>query len=297
MNLLLLTNKNFLKGFLVFSYFCMTNILSASTVGDSIHYLTPKDTIFLEVGKYQEKVFQHTVSEKQTLYSLSKFYGLSLELLYYYNPFLRTKVLSIDDKLTIPIPNRSIIRYKNKKFKQEEHVPIIYRVQKGDNLFRIARVHFRMPVDSVMSRNQLSDYTIHIGQELLLGWMNINGIPEKYQRTKNHLEKLRNQANARKFESIRARSGKKAYYEQGVAYWQKDAQVKTSLYALHRTAAINTTIAVENPMQKKTILVKVIGRIPVTAYSREVILVLSPTAARQLGAKDARFFVKIKYLR
>ena len=297
MNLRLQMNKNLLKTFLAFSCIFIVNNLSATCPGDSIHYLTPKDTIFLEVGKYQEKVFQHTVSEKQTLYSLAKFYGLSLDLLYYYNPFLRSKVLSIDDKLTIPIPNRVIIRYKNKRFKQEEHVPIFYRVQKGDNLFRIARVHFKMPVDSVMARNHLTSYTIHIGQKLQLGWMSIKGIPEKYQRTKNHLEKMRNLANMRKFDSIRAKSGRKVYYEQGVAYWQKDSTVKTSLYALHRKAAINTIIAVENPMQKKTILVKVIGRIPETAYSREVIMVLSPSAARQLGAKDARFFVKIKYLR
>ncbi|MEL6844927.1 MAG: LysM peptidoglycan-binding domain-containing protein [Bacteroidota bacterium] len=264
---------------------------------DSIIYLSAKDTIFLQVGDFQEKLFTHTVRQKQTLYSIAKFYGLSLSTLYFYNPKMANKVLSIDDQLTIPLPNRSILRYKTRQFNESEYIPVIYTVRPGDNLFRIARVHFKMPVDSVMLRNNLSSHNIHVGQQLQLGWVSIKGIPAKYQQNKGNLERIRNERTKQEFATYTAKRGKRAREERGIAYWQKNAREQTQLFALHRTAAINSKISVENPMQKKIVLVRVIGRIPERAYGNEVKIVLSRAAAVQLGAKDEKFFVRLQYLR
>ena len=48
-------------------------------------------------------------------------------------------------------------------------------------------------------------------------------------------------------------------------------------------------------MNFKTLYAKVIGKIPQNAFGDEVIIIVSPSVAKQLGAKDERFFVKIKY--
>ena len=271
--------------------------LKATNLLDSLNFLSAKDTIFIEVTPTQEKTFQHIVKEKQTLYSLAKFYGLTVETIYYYNPPLKNKVLSIDDRITIPLPNRSILRYKTMKFDPREYIPVCYKVKPGDNLFRISKVHFKMPIDSVILRNNLSSHVLSVGQILQLGWVSIKGIPAKYQMTKAHIERLKNEKTQQRFEFLRVKSGKKSYQEHGVAVWQKDAHGQTPLYALHRRAALNSFIAVENPMQKKIVLVKVIGRLPERAYGREIMIVLSKAAAQQLGAKDKRFFVKLKYMR
>ena len=58
-----------------------------------------------------------------------------------------------------------------------------------------------------------------------------------------------------------------------------------------------TIIEVLNPMTNRTVYVKVIGKIPDTAYRDEVAVILSPLAAKLLGAIDPRFFVKVKYHR
>jgi len=47
-------------------------------------------------------------------------------------------------------------------------------------------------------------------------------------------------------------------------------------------------------MSSRTLYAKVIGRIP-EGYERNIEVVLSPEAARKLGARDPRFFVKTKY--
>jgi len=272
-------------------------LTSAISSLDSIQLLSPKDTIFITVGDYQEKLFTHHVKEKQTLYSISKFYGISLEVLYYYNQKYRNKVLSIDDQLTIPLPNRSIMRYKTARFNESEYIPVCYKVSPGDNLFRIARVQFKMPVDSVMLRNNLPTHKIYVGQILQLGWVSLKGIPAKYQQNKRNLQRIQQETIKRRFKGYTAAKRKKSYNDQGVGVWQKNAKSQTQLFALHRTAELNSLISVENPMQKKIVLVKVIGRVPERAYGREVKIVLSRAAALKLGAKDERFFVKIKYLR
>ena len=53
---------------------------------------------------YQEKIFEHHISSKQTLYSLSKFYGLSLSEVYYYNPEFQGSY-SIKTVLPVLVPD------------------------------------------------------------------------------------------------------------------------------------------------------------------------------------------------
>jgi rare lipoprotein A (peptidoglycan hydrolase) len=68
------------------------------------------------------------------------------------------------------------------------------------------------------------------------------------------------------------------------------------LYALHRDAAIGTIISVTNPMSNRTVYAKVIARVP-DGYERNVEVILSPEAARKIGALDPKFFVKVKYFK
>ncbi|NJN34535.1 MAG: hypothetical protein HC817_10045 [Saprospiraceae bacterium] len=48
-------------------------------------------------------------------------------------------------------------------------------------------------------------------------------------------------------------------------------------------------------MNGKTALAKVIGKMPENAYDRETVVVIAPSVAKLLGARDAKFFVKIRY--
>jgi rare lipoprotein A (peptidoglycan hydrolase) len=84
---------------------------------------------------------------------------------------------------------------------------------------------------------------------------------------------------------------------QGVAVWKKEAREDSDLYALHRYAKINSIVAVKNPMNNRVVYAKVIGKMPDTTYDNNVAVVLSPLAAKLLGAVDPRFFVRVTYLK
>jgi len=281
------------KIFFIF-LFCYSFSATAIT-GDSLNYLTAKDTIFLSIGAFGEKYFIHEMAPKQTLYSLARFYGLSVAELQYFNSGLDPKAVRVGSQIRVPVPNRAIKRYQQAGFNANEHVPVYYVVKKGDTMFRIAKRHFKMPVEEVMIRNQLVDHTLKSGQTLLVGWLSMNGIPDSLRHSvSGPLE----QRNAKLRDAYLSElGGKKEIEHHGVAAWPKEQENKGDFYALHRYAPINSTISVYNPMSRRTVYAKVIGRVPETAYQPEVIVIVSPLAAELLGAIDARFFVKVKYHR
>lgn len=269
--------------------------LNAQATGDSLRYLLPKDTILLTIGESEEKFFEHRMERKQTLYSLARFYGLSVEELYYFNPGLKEKTIAPGQIVKVSIPNRAIKRYKDKGFQNAKHVSVYYKVKKGDTMFRVCKLYFRMPMEEVMERNKLTSTTLKDGQLIHVGWMSIEGIPPESRQYANSDPNSRsNEAMYRVYN--REGKDKKQIEHQGVAYWQKNSREDSDLYALHRSATINSVISVNNPMSKRTVYVKVIGRIPDTVYGDDVVVVLSPIAAKLLNAKDPRFFVKVKYI-
>ncbi len=147
-------------------------VSSLHATGDSLRYLTPRDTIFLTVSG-NEKFFEHKVVMGQTIFSLAKFYGVNMDVLRYYNPSLNFNAVSIGQKVKIPIPNRAIIRYKPAKFNPKLYAPVFYRIKPGDNLFRICRVYFKMPEDTILARGKLGKEKIQPGKLLPIGWIKL----------------------------------------------------------------------------------------------------------------------------
>lgn len=269
-------------------------VLSGLTAQDSAPLpkplIRPADSVFMELHA-QRKFVRHEVVQGQTLFAISAYYGLSLDALYADNPALQTdSVLRLGSILKVALPNKAIVRYPGDSFDARKHARLFYRVQPGDNLYGIAKRHFEMPVDSVKKRNRLTSEVLRPGQVLHLGWISTAGIPAEWQTRANTPQGQL----AQKYETDKEKFEEAA--GQGVGFWQKDQQEENQYYALHRTAVIGTTMWVENPMSHRKTPVKVIGRIP-AGFDPNIHVILSPATARYLGAIDARFFVKTRYLK
>ena len=270
--------------------FLSKNTLYAST-GDSTKYLTAKDTIFITLDETTgEKIFEHRIAAKQTLYSLARFYGLNEEELYPYNPKLKSNKVGIGQLVRVPIPNACIRRFKSANFKQWKYAPILFLVKKGDNLYKISQTLFHMPVDSVVKWNNLPNGIIKPGQLLHVGWMSLDGVPDSIRQVKKSTIDIRSKMLGSHFEKQ-----KKSVEERGAACWNAKGNSKTDLYCLHRTAKKGSVVAVTSTMTNRTVYAKVIGKIPENAYGSETVVIVAPSVAKLLGAKDEKFFVKIKY--
>lgn len=281
--------------FLIFfwaSYACV----AFSFTGDSLRYLTPKDTIFLKTDLVGEKYFEHKLERKQTLFSLAKFYGLGIEELYYHNAGLKDKPVSEGVLVKIPIPGRAIVRKPKNAPIAGKFAPIIYTVSPGETIFRISKSYFNLPVDTFKKWNHLKDNNLSIGQKLHIGWLSLDGIPDTLRRLEGNPIFKKSQDLYKQYMTNLA-AGQTENILRGAAYWQKGSSKKSSdFFALFRNGKPGDVLSVYNPMSKRKVFVKILGNIPEASYREDVVVVLSPQAARMLGARDARFFVEVKYL-
>ena len=101
----------------------------------------------------------HTVQPKETLYSISKKYNVSIAEIKEWNN-LQGQNLSIGTKLQIH-PKNSQTAASTDTTQGES----IYTVKSGDSLFRIARIH-NMTVARLKEINGLSSSNIQVGQKL-----------------------------------------------------------------------------------------------------------------------------------
>jgi LysM repeat protein len=279
----------------LFFLLCSINIVSAT--GDSLNYLTPQDTVLLDINYRGQKLFNHELEKGQTLYSLSKFYGLTLEMLYDYNPSIKNKVVHPGATVVVPIPNKSIMRSLKSGTDQKRLAPIYYQVKKGDTLYGIATRSFRVPVDTMMTRNKLSSHTLILGQKLAVGWMKIDPVDKNWQFPAGPSGKVTVENGKNKSTFLSKGFKRKTYIQKGKAQWNdKDNFSLNGLYCLHATAPKGSVIRIENTFTKNATYAKVVGRVPLN-YEKWVVIVVSKDVAEALNAIDPQFFVKVEYFR
>lgn len=284
---------------LLWALFCfLPMILHGKTIikntGDTLNYLIPQDTIFLSTDSYSQKVFTHVMEPNQTLYSLSLFYGMTLDELYFYNPKNEGGRYEVGSKIKIPIPNRSILRFKPADYQDSLYVPIFYTVKRGETLFNIAHRVFNLPVDTIMNRNLMLTPSLYVGQKLHVGWMSIKGIPKKYRPLS--ASPIWQKSYTLKKIYLRNKKGKREYSRKGSAVYIKGAKSTSDLFVMHRYAPVGSIIAVTNLMKKRTVYAKVVAKIP-ASYDSNVEVVVSPRIGKMLGVRDPKFYVRTKYLK
>ncbi|NEM98385.1 DPBB and LysM peptidoglycan-binding domain-containing protein [Pontibacter burrus] len=91
-------------------------------------------------------------------------------------------------------------------------------------------------------------------------------------------------------------AGVKKVIESGMAE-MIDPKADTNKYlALHKSAPVGTIMQVKNGMNGQVVYVRVIGKLPDTGANNNVIVRLSKKAYQKLGAVDQRFRVEVSYM-
>lgn len=122
----------------------------------TITWANLKDSVGIK--RKEGKVFVlHKVVPKETLFSLSRRYQVSIEQIQQYNPGTR-EGLKIADLLEIPVKD---FTEKDKKGN------LIHVVQPSETLFSVSR-QYNVDVSDLRDWNKLSDNNIDVGQKLLI---------------------------------------------------------------------------------------------------------------------------------
>ncbi len=125
---------------------------------DAVAKLLEENTILI-------KYYTYTVKSGDTLYALSKHYGVSINAILGYNPSVKARNLQVGKKLLIPAL-KSVPTYRRKRKESSQKFAGKYAIQKGDTLWSIA-LKYEVQVEDLAEQNNLSVNSIlSLGQTL-----------------------------------------------------------------------------------------------------------------------------------
>lgn len=174
---------------IIIRYGYVDNVNDANIIKNNIDNFANlvSDAILNYIGVSTDELY--TVKSGDTLYSIAKKYGVTLDELKKTNN-LSSNILSINQKLIIP----------DKVTSDSSSSPIYYKVKSGDTLYSIAK-KYGISVEKLKDINNKKNNLITVGELLIIDDVNtitikagdtLYSISKKYNTTVDELKKLNN---------------------------------------------------------------------------------------------------------
>lgn len=247
----------------------------------------------------------HKVAEKETLFSISRLYQVSVDEIKQWNN-LADNTLAVGQELIIRKPAE--IKPADTEIKtipQPIEVRTVHTVAAGETLFSISR-KYGVTVDQLREWNGLTGQDLKIGQKLFVAQpvyqQNITQQSANTTVQPNPVEPAPEKTQPVVSEKIPVTAtpvetlgGTKEIKESGMAELIEGTEGNRKYLALHRTAPVGTILKVRNEMNNREVFVRVIGKLPDTALNDKLIIKISKSAYDRLGAIDPRFRVEVTF--
>ena len=254
-----------------------------------------------------KKVVLHKLEPKDNYFSIGRRYNIKPNLIIQFNSNASLRVGQII-KIPTEQPFLSAAAQNNTTTTSTtgDNTAIEYKVSAGETLYAISR-RFNIKVEDIISQNDLISNSLTPGQILKIKSVAPTVTPPTIiQPTITAMGKrdstLIAQADSTNVTAERRlpanRYGLTERNERGVATYMDDTGLgldPNKKLVLHRTAPIGTVLKITNPMTNRTTFAKVVGSFTENAATKDVIIVLTKSAADALGALDKRFQVNISY--
>ncbi|MEO5603348.1 MAG: LysM peptidoglycan-binding domain-containing protein [Cyclobacteriaceae bacterium] len=268
----------------------------------------------------------HKVAPKETLYSISRIYQVSMEDIRQWNN-LRDNTLSIGQALVIKKSSAPAAQTSSEPVRNENPQPIskkgFHTVGSGETLFSISKLH-GVTLDQLKAWNNLGGNDLTIGQTLYVSQPERGAIgskpdeiipktapqpvvknqepsvipPAPTVKNTSTTPKPEVREKTQSAESIRISESIKngdEIIEGGLAELIEGTEGNRKYLALHRSAPMGTILKVRNEMNNREVFVRVMGKLPDTALTNKLIIKISKSAYDRLGAIDPRFRVEVTY--
>lgn len=264
-------------------------LLTAVLCGNSLtqsavsHADSVIDTLYAYVDDKHNTYFEYLSQSDLIPADLAeKFHVRESEML-----VIRTKSIAVAEEaghsVLIPFSTDDLLVHKSYT---TDCIPVMYTVRPKETVFKIARRYFDLKVDQLRKMNGLTSNNISIDQQLIVGWFILHPVMESIHSSGRILPV------AEPVDSFYPEEPKSQF---GLAIWKSSETSSSHMFAMHRTARINSLIEITNPMFDTRVLVKVVGRIPPT-YEQDICLVVSPAVANKLGVLDPRFRAEMRFV-
>lgn len=246
-----------------------------------VHYVEPTGLVISE-----------PIERGMSLYGISERYKVGIDAILAANPDLDPRAVPLGYPLAVPLDVTAITQ--EEPAEGEYAIPLSYRVQPKETLYRIARVYLGSTPDAILALNPNAGESLAIGQVLHIGWY-IPGTPSGDQPKPSALPADVAGTEPTDYADVYAREGSTILEQKGLAFW-KPGSTEGHYFVLHPTARVGSYMEVTNPMLHRTVTAKVAGRLNAALYPKNVGLVVSPSLARALGVLDQQFFARWRYV-
>jgi LysM repeat protein/rare lipoprotein A (peptidoglycan hydrolase) len=118
--------------------------------------------------------FYHVVSKKETLYSLSRKFGVDVKALASFNKLSPKSQLKMYQLLKIPLNSHNLNQSAGASA-ATTLAPLYHKVMKGETLYHISSLYGKVPDALLKKWNHLNRNEVRIGQYLIVGWLNAGG--------------------------------------------------------------------------------------------------------------------------
>ncbi len=256
------------------------------------------------------KGLTHTVKAKETLFSISQMYSVSVDQIKAWNQ-LESNSIDIGQVLVVGTGqkegnNTEESDLNNKTL--EKSNATTHTVEQSETLYAISR-KYNVTIDQLKEWNNLASNEISIGQQLVVGKAErpvqmsdslVNAVDNAESALAQTTDKKTVKENRSMVNPIITDKSTSVNFEEvvesGLAALIEGSENTRKYLALHRTAKVGTIMRVKNEMNDQEVFVRVLGKLPDTGVNENVVLRISKSAYDRLGAIDKKFRVTITYI-
>lgn len=292
--------------------------LKSLRIGDLVRipYKQYKPVLYSARRDSLRGVKQHIVQTGETLYRISKMYGVEIEDIKRWNNLI-DNAIRVGQVLFVSDPSRTTT-YTSQSNQGNR---IVHEVQEGEYLYAIAR-RYGVRVSDLKNWNQLDSENLSVGQKLLIypqkeadsqtsavasqNNQQTSSTPTKPVPQRHEVQSSIHTNTTPSTPDSRANTyddavrtvevaGYKKIIEKGMGEVIED-QSLSSYVGLHRDAPIGAIVAVKNQSNGENVFVRIIGNLPTSETENRTIIKISKAAYEALGAQGKRFPVEVSYI-
>jgi LysM repeat protein len=246
----------------------------------------------------------HKVAPKETLFSISKLYDVSVDDIKAWNN-LKDNALSTGQSLVIK--KKSTQTTVVNKLPETKSLSGVHTVAAKESLYSIARL-YGITVQELKEWNGIQGSELNIGQTLFVAQPmrnktevtenRVTEIKEPVETVKQEVKPIQTQTQPQNETTIKISEkviGSDEVKEGGLAELIEGTEGNRKYLALHRTAKVGTILKVRNELNNREVFVRVAGPLPNTGINTNLVIKISKSAYDRLGAIDQRFRVEVTY--
>lgn len=259
----------------------------------------------------------HRVQPKETLFSISRMYNVSVDELKTWNN-LKDNSLSVGQDVLVKRKATSaatpVVATEPKKVDtrlgETKSVRMTHTVAPGETLYGISRM-YSVSLDQLRTWNGLTSNDVKLSQVLYIA----QPMFQFTESTPKQTTEVPKGQDTRSTQVVRQEPvvntptpvagspvkisesvlGTDEVHELGLAELIEGTEGNRKYLALHRTAKEGSILKIRNELNNREVFVRVAGSLPNTGVNDKLVIKLSKSAYDRLGAIDSRFRVEVTY--